>query len=85
MYIILVYDVHADHIKHVSKVCEAYLTRTQRSVFEGNVSQSDIEAIKNQLAKLIDVQTESVLIYSFENSNNIHRQALGQLPEFYIV
>ncbi|MBU5688611.1 MAG: CRISPR-associated endonuclease Cas2, partial [Candidatus Aenigmarchaeota archaeon] len=63
MITIIVYDVSE---KRVSKVCnflKQYLFWIQNSVFEGDLTVSEIKKIKKEIERMIDPQTDSVLFY----------------------
>lgn len=80
MFVILVYDVSSRHNKRVSSVCEAFLTRTQRSVFEGQLTERHLRMLKQQLKPLIDGENETITIYTIANPSNIEKQSLGSIP-----
>ena len=51
MYIILVYDINLDGtgnkvLRHVFKICKRYLTHVQNSVFEGELTQAQLNKLE---------------------------------------
>ena len=51
MYVILVYDIYTDDkgkkiLPKVFKLCKKYLTHVQKSVFEGEISQTQLMQLK---------------------------------------
>ncbi|MBQ2992057.1 MAG: CRISPR-associated endonuclease Cas2 [Clostridia bacterium] len=84
MYIILTYDVNVKHNRRVAKVCEAYLHRTQRSVFEGRLTERNLKTLMNQLRPLIDCSSENIQIYALENPSAMKKLAVGSVadPDF---
>lgn len=63
MYVILVYDIHQKRVGKALKICRKYLIHIQKSVFEGNITESKLKALKEELGHLIDTQMDSVIIY----------------------
>ena len=53
MYVILVYDVGEERVGKVCKYLRRYLPRVQNSVFEGDLPESKLEAMKAGLGKLL--------------------------------
>ena len=47
MYVILVYDIHQKRVGKALKICRKYLIHIQKSVFEGNITESKLKAIVN--------------------------------------
>lgn len=62
MYVILVYDIHQKRVGKALKICRKYLIHIQKSVFEGNITESKLKALKEELGHLIDTQMDSVII-----------------------
>lgn len=63
MYIVIVYDVNVDFVNRVNKFLKSYLHWQQNSVFEGRVTKSQYDEIKQGLKDLIDEETDSIIIY----------------------
>ena len=77
MYVIVVYDVD---VKRVSKVCKfmrQYLPRVQNSVFEGELPESKIEAMKSGLRKILTGVEGSVIFWVMRDNHFVERQILG--------
>ena len=84
MYIILFYDItdkksrgKKDNSYKVRKEVEKYLTRVQFSVFEGEVSPSDLKKLKARLNKVIDRELDSIIIYESTRLNYTERIVMG--------
>jgi len=76
-YVILVYDVG---IERVSKICQflrMYLTWVQNSVFEGELSESELEKVKTGIEEIIDLNSDSVLIYILRTEKAIKKEFIG--------
>lgn len=83
MYVILVYDIATDtkdgqrRLIRVMKKCRQYLHHTQKSVFEGEISNAKLMELKVSIGKIINKETDYVVIYKLENKNNLSRENLG--------
>ena len=84
MYIILFYDIadkrsrdKKDNSYRVRKEVEKYLTRVQFSVFEGEVTPSDLKKLKARLNKVIDRELDSIIIYESTRLNYTERIVMG--------
>lgn len=77
MYIILVYDVRQKRVARVHKVCKKYLNHIQRSVFEGNISETRLNNLKTELSSLTSPQFDSIIIYRLDSVKYIVKEQLG--------
>ncbi len=67
MYVILVYDINQKRVGKALKICRKYLMHIQKSVFEGNITEVKLRALKEELSHLIDTQADSVIIYHLDS------------------
>jgi len=77
MYVIVVYDVNE---KRVGKVCQflrRYLPHIQNSVFEGDLTESKLEAVKTGLRKIMVEDEDSAILWAFRDSRWSDRQVIG--------
>ena len=84
MYIILFYDIADKRIRakkdnsyKIRKEVEKYLTRIHFSVFEGEISPSDLRKLKAHLAKVADTELDSIIIYESTRLNYTERIVIG--------
>ena len=68
MYVILVYDIRQTENgrkrwSHIFKICKKYLSHIQNSVFEGEVSKSQILKMQKELSPYIDKTLDSVILF----------------------
>ncbi len=77
MYLILVYDVGEDRVGKVCKYLKRYLPRVQNSVFEGELPESKLAAMKAGLFKLLDPRVDSVLLWVWRDARWVDRQIMG--------
>ena len=77
MFIILVYDVQEKRVAKALKTCRKYLTWVQNSVFEGDIGEANLKKLMIEMKKVIDVHSDSVIIYRFNSLNYSKRQVIG--------
>lgn len=78
MYIILVYDVGQKRVGRALKTCRRYLNWVQNSVFEGELSDAKLKALKLALKKVIHPKEDSVLIYRAREQSLFSKEIMGQ-------
>lgn len=77
MYYLIVYDVDVSRLGKVYKFLKTYMNWVQNSVFEGELTESEVKKVKKQLSKLIDKKTDSILIYSVHSKNYLKKEVIG--------
>lgn len=81
---VAVYDIcicEKDGQKRLPKVMKTlrkYLHHTQKSVFEGELSEAKFKALKAEIGKLVDGDNDYVVFYRIDNKNNCKRETLGK-------
>lgn len=80
MFVILVYDVQTNRVGKIRKIAQKYLTPVQKSVFEGYLTESRINALKSELRQSINPEVDSVLIYHSNGCYSIMKEKLGHFP-----
>lgn len=73
----MVYDIQIERIDVVRKYLKRYISWVQNSVFEGEVTVSEIEEIKSNLSSLIDKDKDHIIIYKLHSVNQIIKENLG--------
>lgn len=77
MKVILVYDINEKRVAKVLKACRKYLHWVQNSVFEGEISEANLEKLKIELKKIINQEEDSIIIYTFRSEWYTRRQIIG--------
>jgi CRISPR-associated protein Cas2 len=77
MYVILVYDVNKKRVNKVLKQCRKYLVRVQNSVFEGTITESNIEKLKRELKDIIIPREDTISIYLLESYRYVRKESIG--------
>ncbi len=78
MYVILVYDCGEKRVAKMLKLCRKYLNWIQNSVFEGEISESKLMELKNHAKDIMDVEIDSLIIFSNNNSHWLQKEIVGQ-------
>ena len=77
MWAIVVYDAVPKRGVRLLKYLRRHLTWVQNSVFEGEVTESELEIIKKGIKEIINLQKDSVIYYTFDSQNYHDRGVLG--------
>lgn len=77
MYAIIVYDVSVENVSKVCQYLRQYLNWIQNSCFEGEITTSELEKIKNKLNELINKNKDSVNIYLLRTEKAMKKIQLG--------
>lgn len=78
MYVLIVYDAAVERVGKIHKLLKQFLHWRQNSVFEGELTDSQIETLKNKLDDLINKETDSVLLYLARDEKWLKRERLGK-------
>lgn len=69
MYIIAMYDINTEtkagqkRLRHIFKLFKKYLIRIQNSVFEGELTNSKFEEMKQKTNDILDKKIDSVIFF----------------------
>ena len=77
MYVIIAYDVNVERVNRVKKFLRRYLSWIQNSLFEGELTEADLEEVKIGLKDLIDEEEDMIVIYKFRSKNAMKREVMG--------
>ncbi|MEM2260640.1 MAG: CRISPR-associated endonuclease Cas2 [Candidatus Aenigmatarchaeota archaeon] len=77
MYVILVYDVGVERVSKVCQFLRRFLNWVQNSVFEGEISESELLKIEYGLKDIIDQENDSIVIYTLSSEKIISRKFIG--------
>jgi CRISPR-associated protein Cas2 len=77
MFVILVYDVNQKRVAKVLKKCRQYLTWVQNSVLEGDISDANYKKLMMELARIIDIDEDSVISYILRTTKYSTREIMG--------
>jgi CRISPR-associated protein Cas2 len=77
VYVILVYDVGGDRVGRTCKFCRRFLTWVQNSVFEGELTESQLRRVEDGLGKIIVEAEDTVLLYVLRDNKWLDRRSMG--------
>ena len=83
MYVILVYDIKSDYdgqrvLNRTFKTCKKYLSHIQNSVFEGELSESQIIRLKYELDAIIRKDMDSIILFKSRNEKWLIKDMWGK-------
>ncbi len=78
MYVIIVYDVEQERVAKVCQFLRRFLHWVQNSAFEGELSESQLEAIRFKLKEILDLERDSVYIYRLPDKKFVRKEVIGQ-------
>ena len=82
MYVILVYDIKTDDygqriLNKTFKICKRYLNHIQNSVFEGELSESQILKLKYELNNIIRDDVDSIILFKSRSNKWLKKELWG--------
>ena len=77
MYAVVVYDVGVKRVNHVKKILRKYMTWIQNSVFEGELTESELMRLKREIKDVIDKNSDAVHFYIVKTEKYMKKETLG--------
>ena len=83
MYVLLVYDISLDDngvrvLRNVFKIAKKYLHHVQNSVFEGEITEAQIYALKAEIRKWVRTDSDSVLLFKSREKRWLDKEFWGK-------
>lgn len=82
IFVILVYDIGEERVNTVRKKCMPYLTRIENSVFIGEITNSKLKVLIDQLSSIIDKNIDVIDIFILKDKRYVLRKILGTSKEY---
>lgn len=79
MFVILSYDIEVKRNQKVMKTVKQYLRPVQKSVFEGYISDRNLNRLKKEIAEIIEPEKDSVVIYCIEWGRPVTKEFIGKI------
>ena len=79
VYVVVVYDMQADRTRLALNFLRRYLTHVQNSVFEGQITEGDLETVCYRLEEMLEPD-ESAIVYEVSSESYIDRTVVGTDP-----
>ncbi len=86
-----VYDIaDSKRLRHIAKIMKRYGVRVQKSVFECDLADSAIKALKEAVISIMDEKKDTLRIYPMLDNSRGKQIILGrgefvEFPEAYII
>jgi CRISPR-associated protein Cas2 len=77
MFVIEVYDINQKRVGKVLKISRKYLYWVQNSVLEGEISDANFKKLQFELLRVIDLNEDSLMFYTFRTTKYSERQSFG--------
>lgn len=83
MYMISVYDIATvdragqRRLNKIMKTFRKYLHHTQKSVFEGEITEAKLMALRKEVKEIISDKEDHVVFFRIDNKNNVKRETMG--------
>ncbi len=84
MYIILMYDIcisvdgGGKNLSKIHKVCKKYLSHIQNSVFEGEITESNLKKLEIELKQYIRKEYDSVIVFKSREQGWLNKLFWGK-------
>ena len=87
MFVILSYDAESRRCGKLRKIAKRYLHPVQRSVFQGFLTEKQCRLMKEELAKALDTEKDTVILYKLPDAYYLRMDEIGtsDLREEYIL
>ena len=77
MFVILAYDVKQKRQSKIMKICKKYLFHAQKSVFEGYLTEAQLNMLESELVPVVDPNEDSLCVYKVPYYRNVTKDELG--------
>lgn len=77
MFVILTYDVRQKRQSKTRKICKKYLYHVQKSVFEGYLTERQLDLLEHELERVINPDEDSLCVYKVPYYRNVTKDELG--------
>jgi CRISPR-associated protein Cas2 len=77
VFVIITYDVDTKRVNKVRKILKKYITWTQNSVFEGEITEGKLHKCLSDIERVVKRKEDSIYIYEIKNPRNINKNILG--------
>jgi len=78
MFVIVAYDINVKRVNKVLKIGRRYLSWTQNSLFEGELTKAQLAKLKAEFKKVINEDEDSIIFYLVRRTQYMERQIMGK-------
>ena len=76
-YVYVIYDIGEKRVNKIFKICKKYLEHYQNSVFRGEITESNLLELKNELKDAINKNEDNILFLYFFTSKSVVSEEFG--------
>ena len=77
MYIILVYDMGQKRVGKMLKLCRRYLNWIQNSVFEGEMTEVQLNELLHEAKSIMNKEEDSLILFKNRDQKWLDKQIVG--------
>jgi CRISPR-associated protein Cas2 len=78
MYAIIVYDVSVEKVSKVCQFLRQHMNWIQNSVFEGEITESQLAKIEHKIKELINEEKDTVVVFTTPSKDRIEKKQIGK-------
>ena len=77
MYVILVYDMRQKRVGKMLKLCRRYLNWIQNSVFEGDITEVQLNELLHAAKAIMNDEEDSLILFKNRDQKWLDKQVVG--------
>jgi len=77
MYVILVYDMGQKRVGRMLKLCRRYLNWIQNSVFEGEMTEVQLNELLHEAKRIMNTDEDSLILFKNRERKWLDKQIVG--------
>ena len=85
MYVIIVYDISVNMVNRVCQFLRRYLNWIQNSVFEGELTESELKKVEIGIEEIINPEEDSIIIYCLQTDKVIKKKHIGKRKRNFLL
>ncbi len=78
MYVILVYDIEVKRVGKMLKLCRQYLNWIQNSVFEGELTESQLKELLHRAKEIMKLERDSIIVFRTRQEKWLEKEVIGK-------
>lgn len=78
MYVILVYDIEEKRVGKMLKLCRQYLNWIQNSVFEGELTEAQLQELLHKAKCLMRPEQDSLILFKSRHEKWLEKEVIGK-------
>ncbi len=78
MFVVMSYDVGSKRVAKALKISRRYLRHVQESVFEGELTDSGLASLQEELAAVLDLSHDKVSFYTWPSPQYTECLGMGE-------